>query len=234
MASSDVLVRAATPMRTATTARRSTTTARLRSFPARSSRATSRSSATSGATSSSARRRLLELWWPDSSVPRRPASTQQALRGRTTSSGSDRSPAEDRSRGSTNSAPKGHRLLHATASSTPASGTCAGRLRLQPRAARAPAQRLGTRLPAAAGAALLAWEGETDIDPPTAPSAGSCGSTATGPPKDSATTQARLVRPDAVLESPTTTTIVRTSSSSTTAPGASTRTSTSSAATTPS
>ena len=87
------------------------------------------------------------------------------------------------------------------------------------------------------GAALLAWDGETDIEPPPEarkPAAAPRRRLVSRGPRDDP--RARLVRPDAMLE------IARRrpaasrdrSSSSTTAPGASTRTTTSSAATTPS
>ena len=132
---------------------------------------------------------LLELWWPGRIRPRRPAPPAQALPRRLPRALPAASPAAAPSPGPTTSAHDGHRLLqHAGLIPARQRFTATHDLRLRPRPARAPAQRLGARLPPRARRRAPRL-GRRDRHRPAARgrAAGSCASTTTGPPKASAT-----------------------------------------------
>ena len=167
------------------------------------SRATSRSSATSGATSSSPRRSCASCGGPTRVRPGRPtaacASSSDAgylerfrplaRRGSypwTYHLGARRPP------------PPPARRHHRTA----ASATARARSTTTATSCTSSSSTPGCSPTAAPlGDALLAWDGETDIEPPPRGSrTASCASTTTGQPKASATRAPGSLRPDAVLE----------------------------------
>ena len=127
---------------------------------------------------------LLELWWPGCVGPRRPAAAAASSSTPAISSGSARSRAGGSFPWTYHLGAGGPPPARSdTASSPTASATVArGDLRLQPRPARAPAQRLGPRLPARRSATRSARLGGRDRHRPAdrGRARASCASTTTG------------------------------------------------------
>ena len=175
---------------------------------------------------------LLELHWPGCAPRVGQQAPHQALRRRPPRALPTRSRAPAaRSPGPTSSARRATACCSETAHlDRRARFAAAHGLRLPLRPARAPPQRLGPRLAAAARTALLAWEGETEIEPPAEvrkrAAAPRRRSQRRGPARRRGrarpTRRRRSRSRDARRRHP------QRSSSSTTAPGASTRTSRSS------